>query len=312
MPRPVANPVASVAAVLSFVVLFTACGGGGAPGPADTGIVVANVGFMTPESVLHDSIADVYLVSNINGGPVDEDDNGFISRVTPDGEVENLKWIDGASNDVVLNAPKGMAIRGDTLYVADIKCIRRYNRTTGESITSTCYDTMSFLNDIAVGGANQSLFVTDTGVDGNFQPTGTEAVYRMEDREGQQGVTLASGPNLGGPNGVAVGSRGIFVVTYASGEVLRFTPTGEKTVVATIGQPLDGVVMTNDGGFAFSSWGDSSVTHVNSMGQINKVAVGVEAPADIGYDKKRNRILIPLFNANEIRIVDLSPPDPTG
>lgn len=311
MPRPVVQPVASVFAALSLLVLGTACGSEG-PAPIDPGIIVSDVGFMTPESVLHDSIADVYLVSNINGAPAAEDDNGFISRLTPDGQVETLKWIDGASANVLLNAPKGMAIRGDTLFVADIKCIRRYNRTTGESITSTCYDSMAFLNDIAVGGSEQSLWITDTGVDANFQSIGKDAVYRFEDRsEGQQGQTLASGSSLGGPNGVAVGSRGIFVVTFGSGEVLRFTPAGEKTVVLT-GRQLDGVVITNDGGFAYSSWADSSVIRITGTGTIDTVAKQLDAPADIGYDKRRNRILVPLFNANEVRIIDLSPPQTTG
>ena len=49
--------------------------------------VVADVGFATPESVLHDEAADVYLVSNINGEPLEEDGNGFISRLSPDGDV---------------------------------------------------------------------------------------------------------------------------------------------------------------------------------------------------------------------------------
>lgn len=81
-------------------------------------------GFSTPESVVHDAVDDVYLVSNINGEPLAEDGNGFISRVTPDGEVEALRWIDGEADGVELNAPKGMAVLGDTLYVADIDCVR--------------------------------------------------------------------------------------------------------------------------------------------------------------------------------------------
>ena len=60
----------------------------------------------TPESALHDPEADVYLVSNINGGPGDRDDNGFISRVSPDGQVLDLKWIDGADPGVTLHAPR--------------------------------------------------------------------------------------------------------------------------------------------------------------------------------------------------------------
>ena len=99
--------------VLLLLLLPTACGGEGdgapdeAPAPAEPqgpvfSLTVAGVGFATPESALHDPSADVYLVSNINGGPADRDDNGFISRVLPSGEIEELKWIDGDSPEVTL------------------------------------------------------------------------------------------------------------------------------------------------------------------------------------------------------------------
>ncbi|NIP81802.1 MAG: hypothetical protein GWM90_22320, partial [Gemmatimonadetes bacterium] len=64
--------------------------------PPDTAAIrVEDAGLQTPESVLHDDRADVYLVSNINGAPTERDDNGFISRVGPDGTVLELRWIDG-------------------------------------------------------------------------------------------------------------------------------------------------------------------------------------------------------------------------
>jgi hypothetical protein len=78
-----------------------------APGPealpAAT-LTVRDSGFATPESIHHDAVQDLYFVSNINGGPADADGNGFISRVSPEGFVE-LKWIDGATPGVTLNAP---------------------------------------------------------------------------------------------------------------------------------------------------------------------------------------------------------------
>src|SRR5262249_57870813 len=92
----------------------SAGGPGGAGGsPADRRIIVKDVGLATPESILYDAAADLYLVSNINGGPAEVDDNGFISRVTPDGKVAALKWIDGAKPDVKLHAPKGKASSRD-------------------------------------------------------------------------------------------------------------------------------------------------------------------------------------------------------
>src|SRR5262245_50674756 len=70
-------------------------------GSAPSGGPISVTGFSTPESVIHDADADVYLVSNINGGAVEADDNGFISRVSPEeNKITELKWIDGSAADV--------------------------------------------------------------------------------------------------------------------------------------------------------------------------------------------------------------------
>ncbi|HLU47138.1 MAG TPA: hypothetical protein VK116_03610, partial [Planctomycetota bacterium] len=85
----------------------------------------------TPESALHDPVADVYLISNINGSPFGEDGKGYIARIAPDGEILVEKWIDGETADTTLNAPKGMAIVGDVLWVADVNVVRRFDRESG-------------------------------------------------------------------------------------------------------------------------------------------------------------------------------------
>lgn len=273
---------------------------------ADEGIIVANVGFMVPESIVMDTIDDVYLVSNINGSPTGEDGNGFISRLTPDGQVEELKWIDGEDPLVTLNAPKGMALRGDSLFVADIDCIRVFHRVSGKQQQGTCIEGSTFLNGMAVGPEG-SLFVTDTGMR-EGQPTGTDAVYRLPLQEGRQAATLAQSADLGGPNGIAVGSRGIMVVTFRSGELFQLTAAGDKTPVMPASPlELDGIVYTPDGGLLFSSWADSAIYQINSSGQFGKVITGVPSPADIAFDASRNRVLIPLFLEDRVVFRDLPP-----
>lgn len=292
--------------LLALAAMAAACGGEAAP--VEEGLAVADAGFMTPESVLMDTVADVYLVSNINGGPTDQDDNGFISRVTPDGQVEQLKWIDGESPDLTLHAPKGMAIRGDSLYVADIDCIRVYNRVTGTAVASTCVAGATFLNDVAIG-PDGSLYVTDSGLRAGaagFEPTGSDAVYRLFLEEGRQNVTLAKSSELGAPNGVAVGPRGILVATFNSGEIIVYDGAGgSRTVVPASNRQLDGIAILPDGGFLFSSWRDSSVYRVNAAGRVDRVVRGVASPADIGFDAKRNRVLIPVLTENRVLIRDL-------
>lgn len=259
-------------------------------------MALENVGFATPESVLHDPVADVYLVSNINGAPVEADGNGFISRLAPDGEVLDLKWIDGEATGVTLNAPKGMAISRDHLFVADIDCLRVFDLTTGEPLEEHCVEGATFLNDVAADGQG-NVYFTDSGLDASFGPTGADAIYLLS---GGAVMTVASGEELGRPNGVAVVAGGLRIVTFGSGESYGVTPTGERTDVVAVAGSLDGVEMMADGSYLVSSWDEQAVIHIGADGTRESVVEDVEAPADIGFDRSRNRILIPLFNGNAV------------
>ena len=266
-----------------------------APAPAPD-MAIENVGFATPESVLHDAGADVYLVSNINGAPLEADGNGFISRLAPDGELLDLKWIDGASDGVTLNAPKGMALSGGMLYVADIDCLRVFDSTTGAPVTEHCVTGATFLNDVAADDQS-NVYFTDTGFDASFSPSGADAIYLLS---GGVVLDVARGDALGHPNGIAIVPGGVQVVTFGSGEAYRVTPTGERTNVAAVAGSLDGVEALADGGYLVSSWDDSAIYRVAADGTRTAVVSDVEAPADIGFDRGRNRILIPLFNGNSV------------
>ena len=126
-----------------------ACKGKDRPTPPAPRRVATVAGFQTPESVKYDSALDVYFVSNINGNPSVKDGNGFISRVKPDGSVETLKFIEGGRNGVTLNAPKGLALIGDTLWVTDIDAVRAFNAKTGKPVASVDVPGAVFLNDPA-------------------------------------------------------------------------------------------------------------------------------------------------------------------
>ncbi|PYP81996.1 MAG: hypothetical protein DMD25_00425, partial [Gemmatimonadetes bacterium] len=124
------------------------------------------------------------FVSNINGSPTAKDNNGFISRVRPDGAVENLKFIEGGHGGVTLNAPKGLAIRGDTLWVADIDVVRAFDAKTGAPRDSVSMASLGavFLNDIAIAQTG-ALYITDTGIRfddvGNVLHPGPDRIFRV-------------------------------------------------------------------------------------------------------------------------------------
>ena len=279
------------------------------PGPAK---VVTVEGFLSPESVLHDPAQDVYFVSNINGSPTAKDNNGFISRVRPDGAVENLKFIEGGRSGVTLNGPKGMAVRGDTLWVADIDAVRAFDAKTGAPRDSVSLAGLGavFLNDIAIAPTG-ALYITDTGIKfddvGNVLHPGPDRLFRVgPDRQ----VTVAAkGDTLGEPNGIALDSVGkrFIVVSLGGKSVLAWKP-GDKApgVIATGAGGFDGVVIA-EGKILVSSWSDSSVSSYETGHEV-KLIIGVPGAADIGYDAKRNRVLLPILTANRVEVWQLQKP----
>jgi sugar lactone lactonase YvrE len=266
-------------------------------------IVVKDAGFMTPESILYDDKNDVYLVSNINGAADGKDNNGFISKIGPDGTVITLKWIEGGQNKVELNAPKGMAFRDDMLFVTDINCVRMFDRASGAPKGKIDVKGASFLNDLSAA-PNGTIYLSDSGMksgkDG-LVPTGKDAVYRIDAKNKVK--KLISGKELRQPNGLLAEDGGVFVVTMGGNEMYRILDDGKRESSLTVpGGSLDGVVKIKDGGILVSSWEASTVYRSDGGGPFTAAWAELKSPADIGYDSGRNRLLVPMFLENAIEI----------
>jgi hypothetical protein len=251
-------------------------------------------GLSTPESVLYDADADRYLVSNINGKPDGKDNNGFISVLSPDGTTTTPKWIEGGKDKVKLDGPKGLGIANGVLYVADISVVRMFDAKSGAPKGDVAVPGSTFLNDIATG-PDGKVYVSDTGVKmgaKGFEPTGTDAVYVIEKGHAK---ALAKAKDLGGPNGLVVTDKGVVVVTMGSGEVYTLDDKGKKQNVS---KPptgmLDGVVALGDS-LLVTSWEGAAIYKGSLGGTFEKVLSDQKSPADIGYDTKRGRVLVPHF-----------------
>ena len=278
-----------------------------AKAPAGPTKVATVDSLQTPESVLWDAASDMYFVSNINGNPSVKDNNGFISRLRPDGTIDSLHFIQGGRGGVTLNAPKGLAVRGDTLWVTDIDAARAFSATTGAPIASVAVAGAVFLNDPAFG-PDGSLYITDTGIgfDAKFNMShpGPDRIFKIApDRK----VSVAAqGDTLKGPNGItwdAANNR--FIVVANNGPYVFGWKPGEAApaVIATGPGGFDGVELA-DGMLYVSSWTDSTVSMYESGHEV-KVITGVPSPADIGLDRKRHRVLVPIFTQNRVEVWQL-------
>jgi sugar lactone lactonase YvrE len=298
-------------------VLLSGCGAAKKPAPApapkphsgaevaaprkDEPLYIRDVGFQTPESVVYDARDDVYLVSNVDGSPLDVDDLAFISRLRPDGSVEALRWIDATEPDVELNAPKGMAIVGEVLYVADIKVLRKFERATGKALGAIELPGATFANDVCADRAG-NIYVSDSGIAAGFTPSGSDAIFHVNP-DGEVSV-FAKDVSLGRPNGVAISGDGLWVATFGSGELYHLDEHGQRSDQHKLPKgSLDGVVEWKGRVFV-ASWEASAIYERDGDSFVERVAE-LPAPSDIGLDDKRERLLIPLFYDNTVVIYPL-------
>jgi hypothetical protein len=269
-----------------------------------TPVVRYTEGLSTPESVLYDEPNDRYLVSNIDGSPSATDNNGFIAELSPDGKVATPKLIAGGSGGVKLDAPKGMAIHGGILYVSDISTVRKFDAKTGKPKGEVKLPGATFANDVAAT-ADGRIFVSDSGIRHTgeaFEPTGTDAVYVIEKGKLK---TVAKSKDLAGPNGILPTDTGVLTVTFNSNELYRLDAEGAKQDVTQLPQGgLDGIIQVGDK-LLVTSWKAQAIFRGTLKGTFEPVIEGVSGPADIGYDSKRGRALVPRFLDSVVEVYEL-------
>ena len=266
-------------------------------------LVGATAGLQTPESVRYDSTLDVYFIANINGNPARKDNNGWIGRVPADNPGRAAVFIAGGQDGVFLHAPKGMAIQGDTLWVADIDILRGFDKNTGKFVAAVGFwsKNVAFLNDVVLGG-DGALYLTDTGITfdaaGEMKPApGGPRVYRLAGRTMTEEV---KGDLLASPNGIAYDAANTrFVLAPFGGkDVQSWRPGALPEHLATGPGMYDGVEIV-DGRIYVTSWADSAV-HVIENGAMRQFIRNLPAPADLGVDTRRGVLAVPRFNDGKV------------
>jgi hypothetical protein len=318
--HPFARHAARGAALVAFA-LLAACGKKDeapavAAAPArdsNTPLYTASTGLQTPESVLWDAARGTWYVSNINGNPPQKDDNGYIVRLGANGEtMDTVPFINGADDDITLHAPKGMALKGDTLWVADIDAVRAFDVTTGKQVASVDLAPLraTFLNDVAVGN-DGGIYITDSGIafaaDGSVRHPGKSRVFVIRNMAASEAVVL---PKESAANGIAwnTSKNAWMIVGFNSPNVFEWVPGAkEATVLGTGPGGGDGIVVLGGGRAIYSSWADSSLTLFEG-GASKTFRKGLPQPADIGYDEARKLIAVPLFGANRVEFWPLEEP----
>ena len=284
---------------MRFAALILGCAAlsAGATGALAQTRVVAGVGLQGSESARYDTAGDRIIVANL--GARGDGDDGFVSLLTPDGVVTNLKWIEGGKNGAELRDPFGVFIKGETVYLADVHAIRTFDRRSGAAKASFPIDGSVRLNDLAVAD-DGTMYVTDSGSDDH-----AGAIYKIS-AAGEVSTFAARDPALERPNGIAIMSNGNIVHGGRGVNLVVRTPQGQiiREITLPYGR-MDGIVALPDGALLVASQDGHNVYYVPATGKPTVVASDIAIPAAIGLDTRRNRLIIPQIAAASVTLVDL-------
>ncbi|MEO5591443.1 MAG: ATP/GTP-binding protein [Chitinophagaceae bacterium] len=233
-----------------------------------------------PESVLFDAGAKLLYVSNIDGQPWEKDGKGSIGKVGLDGKIINVDWVKG------LNAPKGIGMYKNNLYVADVDNVAVIDIAKGTIAKNIAIDGAQGLNDISVD-KNGKVYVTDSKAGKIYSLDQDKFVLFAEDLKGLNGV-------------LAVGND---VYAVAAGAFWKIGSDKKPVKIAEGMEPAtDGIEQVASNEFLVSAW-NGVIYYVKADGKTQVLLDTREQKsntADIGYDPKSRTVYVPTFFKNSI------------
>jgi sugar lactone lactonase YvrE len=239
----------------------------------------------TPESVLYDAGANVLYVSNIDGTePWAKDGKGSIAKVGLDGKVLMAEWVKG------LEAPKGLGLYQDKLYVADLDQVVVINVAKGVITERITVGGAQRLNDISIDRSGV-VYVTDSGTKKVFTVTQGKPALYLE--------------NLKGPNGILAHGNDLYVLD--AGALLKVEKNKSlTTIVDGMEGNTDGIEHIKGNEFIVSCW-RGVIYHVAGREKTLLLDTRPQSvhSADIGYDAKNRIVYVPTFFTNTVVAYEL-------
>jgi hypothetical protein len=267
-------------------------------------------GLETPNSFIGDPSGKEYFISNINGEPEVRDNNGFITKLNAEGKITNLKFIQGGVADVSLHAPKGLALVGSVLYVADLDQVKGFDKATGKLLITVSFSPPSrsqvSLTDIAASQTGL-LYVSDQTAN---------SIYRITPSDNHRVDLLIHDERLAGPAGLAVHPKTdhLIAVSWDKGKILEITPEGQLTELEANGfftsrfQNLSGVDFDQWGNMYVSDLTKGKIWRMTRDHRFQVIAEYLPAPADISIDRANNLILVPYYYVHAAEMNGLETP----
>lgn len=245
----------------------------------------------TCESVLYDKTSQTIYVTNVNNGPWEKDNNGFISTINTKGEITELKWVEG------LNAPKGLGLYNGKLYVGDIDDLIEIDIENRKISKKYTVENNPQLNDVTVSPKGV-VYVSGSN---------SNKIHALE--EGNLSV-YAANPEGKRLNGLLWQKEGIYYADFAE-SVFGLVNNKDHTfkiLTKDIGN-ADGIIRLENGDFITSDWsGQIFYIYAKDWTVIKLLDTRDQKilAADIDYIPETQTLIVPTFFHNSVMAYKLN------
>ncbi len=255
-------------------------------------------GLKTPESVVQAKDGRIFI-SEI--GEFDKDGDGQITVVDTAGKTSIFtKGLDD---------PKGLAMVGENLFVADKNKIIKITPDGKASVfvaTVAFPVAPQFFNDLEADPQG-NLYLSDTG----DMSTGKGGIIYKIDANGQVKLLIdgKQDARVMAPNGLLADDTGdvLIYVDFTSGVLYTFNQkTQALTDIAEGFGGGDGVVHNSNGTMYVSDWKNGKVFSMNTKGDVTLLKEGYQAAADIAITKDEAYLMVPDMKAGELDFIPLN------
>jgi hypothetical protein len=242
-----------------------------------------------PESAVLDSGAGVFYVSNVNGEANAADGNGYISKLSSNGEIQDKEWVTG------LNAPKGLALHDGKLYVSDIDELAVIDTASGEITARHKAEGATFLNDVTAH-QDGGVFVSDMMQNQIWKLEGDQFELWLQDDE------------LENPNGLLAEQDRLVVAAWGKpkedfstdvpGHLKAVDYQNKEITSIGPGDPignLDGVEPNGQGGYLVTDWFSGGLYDISEDGKAEMVMDLNQGSADHEFVEGDNLAVIPMM-----------------
>lgn len=234
-------------------------------------------GLQNVESVLYDHHQQILYITN--GLDYIPGTDGFISKASSDGENLELNWVTD------LNRPTGMALKGNTLYVADLFELLAINTESGE-ITERFKEPISgsALNDVTIDNEG-NIYVSASRIG---------AIFKLVD--GELKLWAQDKTRLKYANGLLVQNDQLLIAGFNLNSVdLKSRQLTERITEPSI-KDMEGLVSDGKDGYFLTTVGKSSLYHLTKNLEAIPLLIDSDYFGDPTYDQKNSKLFVPRGN----------------